>query len=202
MIGRILAALAIGTVALATPGAQNVAPATPVVVLETSMGEIAIELNKERAPVSTENFLQYVRDRHYDGTLFHRVIKGFMIQGGGYTPSFERKPTREPIKNEATNRLKNTRGTVAMARTNAVRSATAEFFINTVDNAKLDYRGMTPDEYGYAVFGKVISGMDVVDKIEAVKTGRVGPFDDAPLEPVLIKRAYIKSSPSAPGATL
>lgn len=192
MIGRILAALAIATLVLATPRAQDAATATALVVLETSMGEITIELNKERAPVSTENFLQYVRDRHYDGTLFHRVIKGFMIQGGGYTPSFERKPTREPIKNEATNRLKNTRGTVAMARTNAVRSATAEFFINTVDNAKLDYRGMTPDEYGYAVFGKVISGMDVVDKIEAVKTGRAGPFDDAPLEPVIIKRAYIK----------
>jgi cyclophilin family peptidyl-prolyl cis-trans isomerase len=172
--------------------AQEIQPRNPVVVLETSMGEITIELNKEQAPVSTENFLQYVRDRHYDGTLFHRVIKGFMIQGGGYTPTHERKPTRAPIRNEATNRLRNTRGTVAMARTDAVRSATAEFFINTVDNSKLDYRGMTPDEYGYAVFGKVLAGMDVVDAIEGVKTGRVGPFEDAPLQPVLIKRAYVK----------
>lgn len=173
-------------------GAQEPQSANPVVVLETTVGEITIELNRGRAPVSTENFLQYLRDGHYGGTVFHRVIKGFMIQGGGYTPAYERKPTREPIKNEATNGLHNTRGSVAMARTNAVRSATAEFFINTVDNSKLDYRGMTPDEYGYAVFGKVIAGMDVVDRIEGAKTGRVGPFDDAPLEPVVIKRAYLK----------
>jgi cyclophilin family peptidyl-prolyl cis-trans isomerase len=173
--------------------AQDPKPGNPIVVLDTTMGEITIELNRERAPVSTENFLQYLRDGHYDGTLFHRVIKGFMVQGGGYTPEYERKPTRGPIRNEATNRLRNQRGTVAMARTDAVRSATAEFFINTVDNAKLDYRGMTPDEYGYAVFGKVIAGMDVVDAIEGVKTGRVGPFDDAPLQSVVIKRAYLKN---------
>jgi cyclophilin family peptidyl-prolyl cis-trans isomerase len=168
-------------------------PGNPIVVLDTTAGEIVIQLNQERAPASVENFLQYVRDGHYDGTLFHRVIKGFMIQGGGYTTSFERKPTREAIRNEATNRLRNTRGTVAMARTNAVRSATSEFFINTADNSQLDHRGLTPDEYGYAVFGKVISGMDVVDKIEGVKTGRSGPFDDAPLQPVVIRRAYVKN---------
>ncbi len=164
----------------------------PVVVMDTTAGEIVLELNRERAPASVENFLQYVRDGHYDGTLFHRVIKGFMVQGGGYTPSFARKPTREPIKNEATNRLRNTRGTVAMARTSAVRSATSEFFINTADNSQLNHRGLTPDEYGYAVFGKVIAGLDVVDTIESVKTGRAGPFDDAPLEPVVIRKAYVK----------
>jgi cyclophilin family peptidyl-prolyl cis-trans isomerase len=194
MLARSVASLCTAVLVCAAPviGQEMAATGGSVVVLDTTMGAIAIELDKERAPASTANFLQYVRDGHYDGTLFHRVIKGFMVQGGGYTPAYERKPTREPIKNEATNRLRNLRGTVAMARTAAVRSATAEFFINTVDNAALDYRGITPDQYGYAVFGKVISGMDVVDRIEGVKTGRVGPFDDAPLEPVVIKRAYVK----------
>jgi cyclophilin family peptidyl-prolyl cis-trans isomerase len=168
------------------------ATGNPAVVLETSMGDITIELLKDRAPVSVENFLQYVKSGHYNGTIFHRVIRGFMIQGGGMTPDMTEKPTRPPIKNEATNGLKNARGTVAMARTQAVRSATAQFFINTADNAALNHKGLTPDEYGYAVFGKVVSGMDVVDKIEAARTGSKGPYDDVPLQAITIKRAYVK----------
>jgi cyclophilin family peptidyl-prolyl cis-trans isomerase len=164
----------------------------PVVVLETSMGDITIELLQDRAPASVENFLQYVKDGHYNGTVFHRVIRGFMVQGGGMTADMTEKPTRPPIKNEATNGLKNTRGTVAMARTQAVRSATSQFFINTADNVALNHKGMTPDEYGYAVFGKVLSGMDIVDKIEASKTGSKGPYDDVPVQPITIKRAYVK----------
>jgi cyclophilin family peptidyl-prolyl cis-trans isomerase len=167
-------------------------PDNPVVVLETTKGSIVIELFKERAPVSVDNFLQYVKAGHYDGTIFHRVIRGFMIQGGGMTPDMKEKPTREPIRNEATNRIRNLRGTVAMARTAQVRSATSQFFINTADNRALDHRGLTPDEYGYAVFGKVTEGMDVVDQIEGAKTGRVGPMEDVPVEPILIKRAFIK----------
>jgi len=168
------------------------ATGNPVVVLETSAGAITLELLKDRAPASVANFLEYVRAGHYDGTIFHRVIKGFMIQGGGFTPAFERKPTRGPIKNEATNGLKNTRGTVAMARTNQVRSATAEFFINTDDNTALDHRGYAPDEFGYAVFGKVIAGMPVVDAIESAVTRVVGQMEDVPVEPVVITRAHVK----------
>ena len=139
-----------------------------------------------------ENFLQYVKAGHYNGTIFHRVIRGFMIQGGGMTADMTEKPTGPPIKNEATNGLKNTRGTLAMARTQAVRSATSQFFINTADNTALNHKGLTPDEYGYAVFGKVVSGMDVVDKIEASKTGSKGPYDDVPVQPITIKKAYTK----------
>jgi cyclophilin family peptidyl-prolyl cis-trans isomerase len=157
-------------------------------VIETSMGDITMELYRDRAPDSVANFVQYVGDGFYAGTVFHRVIKGFMVQGGGMTADLQRKATRPPIKNEATNGLKNGRGTVAMARTNEVRSATSQFFINTVDNSPLDHKGMTPDAYGYAVFGKVIAGMDVVDKIENVKT-KPG---DVPETPVTIKRAYVK----------
>ncbi len=187
----------ISAVLLATSGAiaQQTAPSAdkkdnpkPVVVLETTAGNITLELNRERAPESVANFLQYVNDGFYSGTIFHRVIKGFMIQGGGMTADMQPKDTRPPIKNEATNGLKNLRGTVAMARTQAVRSATSQFFINTVDNSALDHKGISPDEYGYAVFGKVIAGMDVVDKIENGKT-KEGDFPEAP---VVIKRAYVK----------
>ena len=158
----------------------------PVVVIETSLGTITAELDRAKAPLSVENFLQYVTDGHYNGTIFHRVIKGFMIQGGGFTTDMQQKPTRDQIKNEATNGLTNDRGTLAMARTNDVDSATSQFFINTVNNTALNNRGTSPAAYGYAVFGKVTAGMDVLDKIEDVATGTRGPFRDVPDTPVEI----------------
>jgi len=157
------------------------------VVIETSMGNIEVELDGEKAPISAANFLKYVDAKHYDGTIFHRVIKDFMIQGGGMTEKMEEKKTNAPIKNEAGNGLKNTRGTIAMARTSVVDSATAQFFINVVDNSFLDHRDETPRGFGYAVFGKVTSGMDVVDKIRAVPTGNKMGMDDVPNSPVTIK---------------
>lgn len=157
------------------------------VVMETSMGNIEIELDGEKAPISTKNFLQYVDDHFYDGLIFHRVIKGFMIQGGGFTESMEQKKTREPIKNEAGNGLKNLKGTIAMARTNVVDSATAQFFINVADNGFLDHRDESNSGFGYAVFGKVTSGLDIVGKIETVPTGMKNGMDDVPSTPVVIK---------------
>jgi peptidyl-prolyl cis-trans isomerase B (cyclophilin B) len=158
------------------------------------MGDITVELDKAKAPVSVENFLGYVKDGYYSGTIFHRVIKGFMIQGGGLTADMQRKPgTKQPIQNEAANGLKNVRGTVSMARTSEIRSATSQFFINTVDNAGLDHKGLTPDGYGYAVFGKVIAGMDVVDKIEGVATGSAAGHQNVPKEPVTIKAVRVKT---------
>jgi peptidyl-prolyl cis-trans isomerase A (cyclophilin A) len=157
----------------------------PVVVLETSLGMIELELDAVKAPVSVENFLAYVDAGHYDGTLFHRVIPGFMIQGGGFDASMKQKPTRGQIKNEADNGLTNQRGTVAMARTSDVNSATSQFFINVVDNGFLNHGGR---DFGYAVFAKVTSGMDVADKIAAVKRGA----QDVPVEPVMIKKATRK----------
>lgn len=168
------------------------AAGNPVAVIATNYGDITIELFKERAPVSVANFLQYVKDGFYDGTVFHRVVPGFMIQGGGLTPSLEEKPTRSPIQNEATNKLRNTRGTVAMARKQSLRSATAQFFINVADNRMLDHVSFSPWEFGYAVFGRVLSGMDVVDKIAAVRTGSAGGMSDVPVEPVLITSVKIK----------
>ena len=159
----------------------------PSVLLSTSLGDITIELDAEKAPVTVANFLSYVDEQFYDGTIFHRVIKGFMIQGGGFTADMAQKRTKAPIKNEANNGLKNTRGTIAMARTSIVDSATAQFFINSVDNDFLDFRAPTPDGYGYAVFGKVTSGLDVVDKISAVRTGIAHGMRDVPLQPVVIK---------------
>ncbi len=162
---------------LAAPpaAAQN-----PVVVIETSLGNITAELDRRNAPVSVANFLAYAESGFYDGTIFHRVIRGFMIQGGGMTADLQRKETRAPIRNEATNGLSNDEYTLAMARTNVVDSATAQFFINTVDNPGLNNRGTDPGNYGYAVFGRVTDGMDVVDRIEGVSTGRRGPFNDVP----------------------
>lgn len=161
-------------------------PSTSVVV-ETSLGTIEMELEDEKAPKSVANFLKYADDKHYDGTIFHRVIPGFMAQGGGYDGSFEKKPVRDPVENEADNGLKNTRGTVAMARTSDPHSATAQFFINVKDNGFLDHTGKNSAGWGYAVFGKVTSGMDVVDKIVSVTTGARGPFSkDAPVENVTI----------------
>ena len=160
-----------------------------VVKLETSMGDIVIELNRQAAPVTTANFLEYAGAGFYDGTIFHRVIRGFMIQGGGFTTKMEKKETRDPIVNEAKNGLSNARGTIVMARTSDPDSATCQFFINHADNTPLDYaENRNP---GYAVFGKVIEGMGVVDAIAAVKTTTRNDMDDVPVEPVIIKSATI-----------
>lgn len=160
-----------------------------MITLTTSFGTIEIELFDNEAPISAENFRTYVENGHYDGTIFHRVIPGFMIQGGGMTPDMKEKKTRAPIKNEAKNGKKNQRGTLAMARTQDVDSATAQFFINLTDNTFLDH-GLR--DFGYAVFGRVTKGMDVVDQIAKVKTGRKGPHDDVPVEPVTIQKATKK----------
>ena len=160
--------------------------------LTTNYGDIVIELDADKAPITTANFLNYVEQGFYDGTIFHRVITGFMIQGGGFTPDMKQKKTNPPIKNEASNGLKNKRGTIAMARTSNPDSATAQFFINLVDNGFLDYvAGKNP---GYAVFGKVIEGMDTVDKIAAVKTGKSAGMDDVPTKPVVIESAKLVES--------
>ena len=169
-------------------GAEGGASTNPKVRMTTNVGVVEIELDAKRAPVSTENFLKYVDQGTYDGTIFHRVIPGFMIQGGGFTPGMKQKPTGAPIKNEADNGLKNTAGTIAMARTNDPNSATAQFFINTVDNTFLNHRDKTPQGWGYAVFGKVTSGMDVVKKIEAVATGNSGMHQNVPREDVVIQK--------------
>lgn len=160
-----------------------------MVTLHTSMGDIVIELNQEKAPVTTANFLEYVRSGHYDGTIFHRVINGFMIQGGGMDADMQERPTNEPIENEADNGLKNEAYTVAMARTQDPHSATAQFFINVADNNFLNHRNKTPQGWGYAVFGKVVEGQDVVDQIKEVATGRKGFHEDVPTSPVVIEKA-------------
>ena len=165
--------------------------ANPVVVMETSEGAIKLELWPGKAPISVRNFLRYVEEGFYDGTIFHRVIDDFMIQGGGLTPDMKGKEPHEPIKNEASSELRNDRGTIAMARTAAVDSATCQFFINVKDNEALNHRNETPGGFGYAVFGKVIEGMDVVDKIKKVKTTTVGMFQNVPAEPVVIKSAKV-----------
>jgi len=170
--------------------AEPAPAANPKVNLETSLGTIVLELDRKKAPVSVENFLGYVRSGHFDGTIFHRVIPDFMVQGGGFDAQMSQKKVGAPIQNEAKNGLKNEKGTVAMARTNDPNSATAQFFINTKNNSFLNYPGQ--DGYGYAVFGKVVSGMDVVEKIEKVKTTTKGPFQDVPVEPVSIVKATIQ----------
>lgn len=163
----------------------------PQVMLETSMGLIKVELFKEKAPITVKNFLSYVKDGYYDGLIFHRVIKDFMIQGGGMNENMEPKKTKFAIKNEATNGLSNKRGTLAMARTAVVDSATSQFFINTVDNAFLDNQGKQPDRFGYCVFGQVLEGLEVVDQIRAVKTGTKAGHSDVPVEPVFIVSAKL-----------
>ena len=160
-----------------------------MVELQTNHGNIRIELDTEHAPKSSENFLAYVRSGHFDGTVFHRVIDGFMIQGGGFEPGMKQKPTLAPIQNEANNGLKNDRYTLAMARTSDPHSATAQFFINVADNAFLNHTAPSAQGWGYAVFGKVVEGQDVVDKIKGVKTGRKGFHDDVPQEDVVILKA-------------
>jgi len=164
----------------------------PTVVIETSEGAITVELFQDKAPKSVENFLEYAKSGFYKDTIFHRVIRGFMIQGGGFTADMQRKSTRSPITNEATNGISNARGTLAMARTNDVNSATSQFFINTVDNTGLNHRGKTPDAYGYAVFGKVTKGMDIVDKIESASTGPKGAYENVPLRPIVIKDVVVQ----------
>ncbi|MFF9769130.1 peptidylprolyl isomerase [Streptomyces sp. NPDC053086] len=161
------------------------------VELNTNFGRIVLELNDAEAPKTVENFLSYVRSGHYDGTIFHRVISGFMIQGGGFTPDMEQKPTQAPIQNEADNGLKNNNYTVAMARTGDPHSATAQFFINVSDNAFLNFSGKNPNGWGYAVFGRVTEGQDVVDSIKGVKTGSRHGHQDVPTESVVIESAKV-----------
>ncbi|HET9225449.1 MAG TPA: peptidylprolyl isomerase [Thermoanaerobaculia bacterium] len=164
----------------------------PRVILETTKGRIAIDLDEAKAPKTVANFLEYVRSGHYDGTIFHRVIPGFMAQAGGFTDNMSQKPTRAPIQNEADNGLSNARGTLAMARTGDPHSASAQFFINVADNRGLDHTGKNPQGWGYAVFGKVTEGMDVVDQIVKVPRGRSGFHDDVPKEPIVITKATVE----------
>jgi peptidyl-prolyl cis-trans isomerase B (cyclophilin B) len=168
-----------------------------VVVLETSKGIIEVELNEAKAPISSKNFLDYVDSKFFDGLIFHRVIADFMIQGGGFTPDMSQKQGKPPIENEAGNGLTNDKYTIAMARTSVVNSATSQFFINTKDNAFLNQKDKTPQGFGYAVFGKVVKGHEVVDAINTVKTGTKNGFNDVPVEPVTIVKAYRKDAASA-----
>jgi peptidyl-prolyl cis-trans isomerase A (cyclophilin A) len=183
---RLFAGLVLAAAVLGCSGGGPPIPEKPIVEIDTSMGTIKAELYRDKAPVTVRNFLSYVDDKHYDGTIFHRVIPDFMIQGGGFTPEMREKPTGPPIQNESANGLTNSRGTLAMARTSNPHSATAQFFINVKDNDFLD-RDKAQDGVGYCVFGKVVAGMDVVDKIKAVPTGNKGDHENVPLEPVLIK---------------
>lgn len=187
---RLLAALALLLPSLIFPSATLAADPAPRVRLSTTAGDIVLELDAAKAPATVENFLAYVDSGFYSGTIFHRVKPDFMIQGGGFTADFKKKDTRAPISNEAGNGLKNLRGTIAMARTSDPNSATAQFFINVVDNSFLDYRGDNPRDIGYAVFGKVVSGMEAVDKIRHTPTGAGGPFPvDVPKETMSILKA-------------
>lgn len=170
-----------------TPAAGN-----PVAVVSTSMGDITLELFKDRAPVSVDNFLQYASEGFFAGTVFHRVKPGYVVQGGGYTADMAEKATKPPILNEATNGLKNGRGTVAMARSRALRSATSQFYVNVANNSALDHRSYAPEDFGYAVFGRVLAGMEVVDKIAATPTATLGPHDDVPVVPVVIIKVTVK----------
>lgn len=188
IFSRRVALVLVSTLSLAGAGwAQQ--QSAPRVKLSTSAGDIVVELAPDKAPKTVENFLQYVRDKHYDGTVFHRVIDGFMIQGGGFTPELQQKPTRAPVPLEASNGLKNDKYTIAMARTSNPNSATSQFFINVKDNAMLN--APNPDGHGYTVFGKVVSGTEVVDKIRAVRTGNKGGMQDVPVETVTIQSATV-----------
>ena len=184
-------------VCCALAGAVFSAMAATKAVVKTSLGEIELELDETKAPITVTNFVEYAKSGFYDGTIFHRVIDGFMIQGGGFTKGMVQKQTRPPIRNEAGNGLKNRRYAVAMARTRIVDSATAQFFINVRDNAFLDHRSEDPMGFGYAVFGTVTKGTDVVDKIAKVKTGTVGYFSDVPVEPVVIEKVTIGEKAAA-----
>ena len=186
MRSKLIVSIAAAALAMATATSA----VAQKVSLTTNLGDIVIELNAAKAPKSVDNFLQYVKAGQYDGTVFHRVIENFMIQGGGFSPELKEKPTRAPIPLEARNGLSNSRGTLAMARTSDPNSATAQFFINVQDNAFLD-AAKSPDGNGYAVFGKVVSGMDVVDRIRVVQTGNRGPYQNVPLQPVTIIKATV-----------
>jgi cyclophilin family peptidyl-prolyl cis-trans isomerase len=188
--------LAIGAIEVGCTMAEDGKPENPndpVVLMSTSAGDVKIELFKDKAPATVANFLSYVNDKFYDGTVFHRVIPGFMIQGGGFTPDMKQKPTKASIKNEAGNALKNQFGTLAMARTSDVNSATAQFFINTKNNDFLDHKDDSIQGFGYCVFGKVIEGSKVVQKIEAVETDTKGMYEDVPVEPVVIRSIRVVS---------
>ncbi len=168
------------------PQSKRSSMTNPTVIMRTNMGDVEVELFQNKAPETVKNFLQYVDEKHYNQTIFHRVIDGFMVQGGGFSTDFKEKKTHAPVRNEASNGVTNTRGTLAMARTSDVHSATAQFFINVNDNAFLNYKNATPSGYGYCVFGQVIKGMDVVDKIKKVKTGNKQGHQDVPVDSVQI----------------
>ncbi len=176
----------------ATDGAADTATANPQIVMETTKGTIVLELDPAKAPKTVENFLSYVESGHFDGTIFHRIIPKFMAQGGGFTADMKQKPVEAPVENEADNGLKNLRGTVAMARTSDPHSATAQFFINSIDNDFLNHTSKTPRGWGYTVFGRVIQGMDVVDAMSSVQTTRRGGHGDVPVEPIAITSAKVK----------
>lgn len=183
------ASLAFGTHGLS--GQAQAAGGKPVIKLTTTKGDIILELDREKAPVTTENFIQYVKDGFYDGTIFHRVIDNFMIQGGGFTPDMDQKDTRETITNEANNGLKNDKYTIAMARTPHPHSASSQFFINVKNNDFLNHSAPNADGWGYAVFGKVVEGFEVVDAVAKVKTGNRGMHGDVPAEPIIITKAEV-----------
>lgn len=186
-----IAALALGGISATSPSVQADESERSQVTFETSHGSFVLALDRDAAPETVENFLTYVRDGFYEGTIFHRVIAGFMIQGGGFTPEFKQLQTRAPIRNEADRGGRNDRGSIAMARTSDPHSATAQFFINVVDNDFLNHRGRTPQGWGYAVFGRVVEGMDTIDRIAAVATGSRGMFQDVPQETVVIHKTRI-----------
>jgi cyclophilin family peptidyl-prolyl cis-trans isomerase len=195
----LVALVSICAVALAPLCSVQADENSPKVRIQTNLGDIVVELNREKAPKSVDNFLSYVNDGFYNGTVFHRVIDGFMIQGGGFTQDLQQKATKSPIENEADNGLKNDRGTIAMARTNNPNSATAQFFINVVNNDFLNHRNKTTRGWGYTVFGKVVEGMEVVDKIRKTPTGPSGPFrQDVPKTPVVIQSATVITQAASP----
>lgn len=192
MGNRMLKIYAMALSLVLTLGMETVAAqGNPQVDFDTSAGRFRLELREDKAPITVANFLTYVRNGYYNGTIFHRVIGNFMIQGGGFTPEFDKKKTRDPIRNEADNGLKNLKGTIAMARTGRPHSATSQFFINVQDNASLDHRAPRGQDWGYAVFGKVISGMDVIERIKQAQTARRGSYSDVPVETILIKSATL-----------
>ncbi len=191
----VLMSLSLAGLALAQGPSQAAGPqpGKTLVKLETTKGDIVLELFKDKAPLSVASFLKHAKGGHYDGTIFHRVINGFMVQGGGFDTSMREKPTGPAIKNEADNGLKNSLYTVAMARTSDPHSASAQFYINVKDNRSLDHRGKSEEGWGYAVFGVVVDGKRVVDEIKGVATGRRGPFDDVPLQPIVVKKVTVLS---------